>query len=438
MLRAIAIILLLTNCSFDDKTGIWTGESKTIAKKKQNTNIKPVFEKQGKYLKNVNLLPQYNLILNKNSINQKWNQRYLNNANNFGNINFYNKGEYKKFSKISKYSINENILFSNNYLIYSDVKGNIGAYSLKKNRNLFKYNFYKKKFKKIQKKISLVAEANLIYAADNLGYAYCLDLKKNKLVWAKNFQIPFRSNIKIFNNFIFLADEKNKIILLNKNNGNKVDELYTQPAKTVSIFENNLAIDKKGNLLLLNTNGNLYSVNLVNNKVINWVRNLNTEDQVIFNAMPLLVSNEKILITTNDKISLYNTNGIRAWELNINSSVAPVKSGNYIFALNKDNYLMIIEEGNGKIIFSQKLNNIFSEKFDRKYQKKIKEIKHFFVSNKKIFLISENSYLLEMNVGQDIKISSIRKKPFSVASDVLNIKDKLILLSEKKRVFQIY
>ena len=438
MLRAIAIILLLTNCSFDDKTGIWTGESKTIAKKKQNTNIKPVFEKQGKYLKNVNLLPQYNLILNKNSINQKWNQRYLNNANNFGNINFYNKGEYKKFSKISKYSINENILFSNNYLIYSDVKGNIGAYSLKQNRNLFKYNFYKKKFKKIQKKISLVAEANLIYAADNLGYAYCLDLKKNKLVWAKNFQIPFRSNIKIFNNFIFLADEKNKIILLNKNNGNKVDELYTQPAKTVSIFENNLAIDKKGNLLLLNTNGNLYSVNLVNNKVINWVRNLNTEDQVIFNAMPLLVSNEKILITTNDKISLYNTNGIRAWELNINSSVAPVKSGNYIFALNKDNYLMIIEEGNGKIIFSQKLNNIFSEKFDRKYQKKIKEIKHFFVSNKKIFLISENSYLLEMNVGQDIKISSIRKKPFSVASDVLNIKDKLILLSEKKRVFQIY
>ena len=438
MLRAIAIILLLTNCSFDDKTGIWTGESKTIAKKKQNTNIKPVFEKQGKYLKNVNLLPQYNLILNKNSINQKWNQRYLNNANNFGNINFYNKGEYKKFSKISKYSINENILFSNNYLIYSDVKGNIGAYSLKKNRNLFKYNFYKKKFKKIQKKISLVAEANLIYAADNLGYAYCLDLKKNKLVWAKNFQIPFRSNIKIFDNFIFLADEKNKIILLNKNNGNKVDELYTQPAKTVSIFENNLAIDKKGNLLLLNTNGNLYSVNLVNNKVINWVRNLNTEDQVIFNAMPLLVSNEKILITTNDKISLYNTNGIRAWELNINSSVAPVKSGNYIFALNKDNYLMIIEEGNGKIIFSQKLNNIFSEKFDRKYQKKIKEIKHFFVSNKKIFLISENSYLLEMNVGQDIKISSIRKKPFSVASDVLNIKDKLILLSEKKRVFQIY
>ena len=75
----------------------------------------------------------------------------------------------------------------------------------------------------------------------------------------------------------------------------------------INYFENILDGDwieyyRNGNLLMLNTNGNLYSVNFISNKVINWVRNFNTEDQVVFNAMPLLTYNDKILINTDNNI----------------------------------------------------------------------------------------------------------------------------------------
>ena len=55
--------------------------------------------------------------------------------------------------------------------------------------------------------------------------------------------------MKIINETLFLSDEKNKIILINIKNGNKIDELYTQPSQAVSNFESNLAIDNNNNLL---------------------------------------------------------------------------------------------------------------------------------------------------------------------------------------------
>ena len=81
---------------------------------------------------------------------------------------------------------------------------------------------------------------------------------------------------------IFLSDEKNKIILIDVKTGNKIDELYTQPSKTVSKFESNLAIDNKNNLLFLSTSGSLYSINFINNKKINWIQNFKSESEIVF------------------------------------------------------------------------------------------------------------------------------------------------------------
>ena len=61
---------------------------------------------------------------------------------------FLNDGNYKKLSKISNSNINENILVYENNLFFSDHKGNIGVFSLNQNQLIFKFNFYKKKFKK--------------------------------------------------------------------------------------------------------------------------------------------------------------------------------------------------------------------------------------------------------------------------------------------------
>ena len=438
MLKYIILLILIVGCSFDDKTGIWTGENKTVKNNNQNENLKPVFKKQKSYQKEVNLEKDKIFYFDNKRENLNWSQKYLNNSNNFGNINFKNEGKYKKLAKVSKHTLNDDIFFYKNNLIFSDTKGNIGVHSLSENRKISNFNFYQKKFKRVKKKLNIILKENLIYVSDNLGYVYCLDINNNKIIWAKNFLIPFRSNIKIFKNTLFLVDEKNKIILIDLSNGNKIDELYTQPAKAVSIFENNLAFDNKGNLLMLNTNGNLYSVNFINNKIINWVRNFNTEDRVVFNAMPLLVYKEKILITTDNKMSLYTNTGLRLWDLNLSSALTPIKSGNSIYTINKNNYLIIINEKNGEIIFSKKIENILLDFTGKKFVKKIKKISHLFVSNKKLILISDNYFFLEMDLNYQMNTLSVRKKPFSIGSDLISVKDQLILISDKNRLYQLF
>ena len=44
----------------------------------------------------------------------------------------------------------------------------------------------------------MIVEDDFIYVCDNFGYLYALDYKNNKILWAQNYKIPFRSNIKIF------------------------------------------------------------------------------------------------------------------------------------------------------------------------------------------------------------------------------------------------
>ena len=81
----------------------------------------------------------------------------------------------------------------------------------------------KKKFKKYKKRLFIVLDNQKIYVSDNLEiYLYALDYKKQKVIWAKNFGIPFRSNIKIFGNKIFLANQDNIIYCVDALTGEKI------------------------------------------------------------------------------------------------------------------------------------------------------------------------------------------------------------------------
>ena len=50
---------------------------------------------------------------------------------------------------MSAYKTSEHILFSDNNIITSDIKGNIIVFSVKENKKIFRYNFYKKNIEKI-------------------------------------------------------------------------------------------------------------------------------------------------------------------------------------------------------------------------------------------------------------------------------------------------
>ena len=434
----IFFLIFLNNCSFDKKTGIWTGSDR-IAKKDDdnNQNIELVFKKQKNIVEEKELSPDQVIKLDNPISFSNWSQRYQNKSNNVSNILFLNEGNFKKFSKVSNTNIKDNILVDKDNLFFSDNKGNIGVFSLSENQLIYQFNFYKKKMKKNKKIIKLIVKNESIIAADNFGYIYSINFKKQKINWAKNYLVPFRSNLKIIEGILFLSDEKNKVILIDLQNGKKIDELYTQPSKTVSKFESNLAVENNNNLLFLSTNGTLYSLNLINKKVINWIQNFKSENEIVYKGNPIIVKDNDIMISSKDSISLLNLNGARIWDLSIKLSTAPIISGNTIFAINKDNFLICINKNTGNIIYSKNIYSMIKKDFKKNFKKKIKKINNLFLVNKKLLLISDNSYFIELNIEDIINVNSIKKNPFKISSDIIFSKNEMIFVSNSKRIYKV-
>ncbi len=434
----IISLFLINSCSFDNKTGIWTG-SNQIAKKENITtqNTEFIFKKQNNKIEEINLLLEQKIKIDKPKNYSEWSQRFQNKSNSINNAVFLNSGNYQKLAKISNAKINKNILIYKNNLFFSDSKGNIGVFSLKENKLLFKYNFYKKKLKKFKKEINLIVKKNIIIAVDNFGYIYSIDYKQNKIIWAKNFLIPFRSNLKIINETLFLSDEKNKVIMINMMNGNKIDELYTEPSQAVSKFESNLALDNNNNVLFMSTSGILYSLNFFNNKSINWIINFKQESEIIYKGNPITVLNDKIIVSNKDNISLINLNGAKIWDLNIKSNLSPIISGNTIFTVNKDNYLIFINKDTGQIKFSKSIFSLITEEFQKNLKRKIKKINHIYLTGNKLLLISENSYFIEINLQNNIKIESIKKNPFEIFSDIIFYEKEMIFINKSNKIYKV-
>ena len=431
----IFFLIFLNNCSFDKKTGIWIGSDSIVKKDNDNNqNIEFVFKKQKNIIEEKELSPGQVIKLDNPISFSNWRQRYQNKSNNLSNILFLNEGNFKKFSKVSNTNINNNILVDKDNLFFSDYNGNIGVFSLSENQLIYQFNFYKKKMKKNKKIIKLIVKNDSIIAADNFGYIYSINFKKKKIDWAKNYLIPFRSNLKIIEGILFLSDEKNKVILIDLQNGKKIDELYTQPSKTVSKFESNLAVENNNNLLFLSTNGTLYSLNLINKKVINWIQNFKSENEIVYKGNPIIVKDNDIMISSRDSISLLNLNGARIWDLSIKLSTAPIISGNTIFAINKDNFLILINKNTGNIIYSKNIHSMIKKDFKKNFKKKINKL---FLVNNKLLLISDNSYFIELNIEDITNVNSIKKNPFKISSDIIFLKNEMIFVSNSNRIYKV-
>ena len=133
--------------------------------------------------------------------------------------------------------------------------------------------FNKKLFNDEKKIIDLIKSFNIIFVSDNLGYLYAIDYKKDKVIWAKNYKIPFRSNLKLYQNTLIAANKNNSLFFFNKTNGDLLKKIPTEETLIKNEFINNLSISKN-NLFFLNTYGSLYSIN-INLMSVEWFININ-------------------------------------------------------------------------------------------------------------------------------------------------------------------
>ena len=430
------IFIFFQNCSFDNRSGIWKSESKVLKKEDLGnlSQFKDLTSDKSSFKKELSIKDNFNFNLPKIYSNSAWTDIFYNQSNNYENFKYTNLNE-KLFQskKITKNKTDNYILFENNNIISTDQAGNINIYSLKEEKKIFQFFFYKKKFKKDKKILNIILENNVIYVSDNLGYLYSLDLINKKILWAKNFKIPFRSNLKISENKLILSNQNNQIYYINKKEGNLLKLIPTEETIVKNNFKNNISI-YEDSTFFLNTFGSLYSID--NKKMqINWFINLNQTTTLtpsnLFLGNKLIVNQNKIIVTTNNFTYIIESRtGEIIYKKNFSSLIKPLVINNYLFLISKNDLFISFDLNNGEIIYSYNINKKISDFLNTKRRKA--EFKNIFMLNNKIYIFLKNSYVIIFEVNGNIK--KIIKLPFKLNSQPIIIEDSIIFLNFKNKI----
>ena len=434
----LIVFFLFHSCSFDNKTGIWNNNINKSEKNDYFKDFKKISSSVTLFNKIIPADKNLKLRLTKPIINHKWNDIFFDTNNNYKN--FYYSGTNQvllKSRKLSKYKINNYLLIEGDNLITSDVKGNIIVFSINENKILNKYNFYKKKYKKLEKSLNLIVEKDIIYVSDNLGYFYAFNYRKNSIIWAKNFNIPFRSNLKLTADKIFTVDHQNNLYFLKKKDGDILNKIPTEESKLNNKFKNNLALSKPS-LYFLNTYGSLYSIDTRSGR-LKWFRNINQSLDV--NPSNLFIGNEivfhdkKIIVSSNKHTYVIEAkNGSTLMKKDFSLQTKPILTDNILFLITKNNFLIAIDLEKNKILYSYDINKKIAEYFDIKQKKA--EILSFALINSNILIFLRNSFVLKFkNSGELQEIYKLKNKiysnPIFINNSILylNKSNKLIILN---------
>ena len=241
------------------------------------------------YSKEISL--DQNISLSKPKKNLSWEMSGLNHQNFLGNIylsgidNIFLKKKIGK-NKFSLSKVMASLIFKNN-IIFLMIK--VQFLILIKEEINWKKNIYKKIYKKIYKNLVFSIYKNNIYVADNIGFIYAISLSSGKLVWIKNYGIPLKSNIKIFDNKIFLINQDNRIFCLNAKDGSKIWDILSISSFIKSQNLLSLAVSKKGDVIVINSSGDLFKINGSNGNIY-W--SLNTLGSMLADATDFFKSSK--------------------------------------------------------------------------------------------------------------------------------------------------
>ena len=430
----IIIFFFLNNCSFDKKSGIWKNESQNLNKEsKLFSEFENISSTKDEFYKIIELDKNYKFSKNKLITNTSWKDIYYFEDNNLKNFNYDNQNQLIfKSKKLTKYKTNNYILYEKDNIITSDVKGNVIVFSVKENKEIIKFNFYKKRYKKNTLNLNLAIENSIIYVSDNLGFIYAFDYKNSKLLWAQDYKIPLNSNIKITQDKIILADQNNSILFIDKKNGINLKVLPTEISIIKKNFINNLAV-YRNNVIFLNTYGSLYSFN-INLMKINWFINLNQSLDInsnnLFSSNQVQIVKNKVYVPTGNNLYVLDLlSGAVVIKKDFSSILRPIVLDNVLYSID-NNFLISMDLNTEKILYSYDINERISNFLD--IDKKKVEFHDLIFMNNQIFIFLKNSYILKFNVNGNL--SEINKLPAKIISKPIIVNKVLIFLDKKNKV----
>ena len=435
------IFILLVNCSFDNKTGIWSGSKKEKRRiselekeQKQTKVVDYIYSSKSVYSKEISLTKK--ISISNSRKNLSWRMSSLNQQNFLGNIylsgidNIFLKKKIGKNKFPMSKIISSPLVFENN-IIFSDNNGTI--FNINQNGEInWKKNIYKKIYKKVYKNLVFSIYQNNIYVADNIGFIYSIGLNNGKLVWIKNHGIPIKSNIKIYKNKIFLINQDNRILCFNTKNGSKIWDIRSVPSfiKLQNFLSS--AISKQGDVIAINSSGDLLKVNANNGKIA-W--SLNTLESTLahatdfFKSSEIVIIDDNIIVSSKSSLFSYNLNtGYTNWKQEVSSIGAPIIDGKNIFILTDNGYFVIIDKDTGIIISSTNILKILKKK------KQETKITGFIMGSGKIYSVTSNGYLIVSSPVSG-KVEYFKKIGDPVTSAPIINNGKLYILTRNSSIY---
>ena len=431
---SLIILLFLCSCSFDNKTGIWKNENSLTKKSNDLFKDFELISSSNEIFNEIILYnKEYEIFLDPLINNKKWNDIFLYKNNNLNNFKLKNLNqEVFRSKKLTKHNLNNYTLFENNHLINSDEKGNLIIFSITTNE-IIKFNFYKDKFKKIKKYLNFYVERNIIYVSDNLGYLYAYDYILKKILWAKNYKIPFRSNLKVSKNDLIAANQNNNLYFFNKKNGEILKNIPTEETPIKNSFVNNLSLSNNS-LFFFNTYGSLYSLDL-ESKEISWFINLNQSLELnpgnLFLGNQIVNNNQKIVVSSSKNTHVIDiATGSIIYTKNFSSIIKPIISKNISFLITRNDLLVAIDLSSGEIIYSYDINEKISKFF--KIKKKKVFFKEMMLVNNDILVFLNNSYVLNFEKNGELK--DVFTLPSKIYTSPIIIENSILYLTSRNKL----
>ena len=428
ILGLFLVFILISNCSLDKKSGLWT-ESKKI-ETVNDLVINELFKNEEALNKEFNSNVKIQLKSNptKNS--------FVNNLNNNNGRVSYN-GSLKsisrfKFSTIDNFDqIEPEILFDEDNIIFFENKGSIFNFD-KFSKLIWKKNFYKKFEKKAKPELSLANDKKTLIVADNLAKYYAMNIKTGELIWTKTNAAPFNSQIKIYDDKFFVTDFDNVLRCYSIKDGSELWNVKTDTAFIKSKKKLSLVI-LNGNIYFNNSIGDISAVDIQTGNLI-WQTptqsSLIYENSFLLETSDLIADDDAILLSNNrnEFFSFSANTGALNWQQKINSNIRPTLIENLIFTVTIEGFLVVIDNKTGNII---RITNVF-DKIKKNKRSKIKPV-GFIVGTKNIYLTTDNGLLILIDISSG-RSSSILKvdnekisRPFILNKNLFIIKDNSII-----------
>ena len=388
----LIFFIFLNNCSFSDRAGIW---SQNESLQSSNSKIETLFKKQQitKDEFNTNFLIQTPLKLINNQ------QEFGANSSGFLNKNLdFKKISRYKFSKIDNFDFfDPTLVFYNNDLVFFDKKGSILRFD-DNSKIIWKKNYYTKVEKKISPILNFSIKDDTLIVTDNLSKYYALDLETGEILWSKNHNTIFISEIKIDNDKFYVIDSNNVLNCFSIKDGSKIWEFKSEFELIKSQKKLSIVYDEQ-NIYFYNSTGNLYSLDKNSGNLV-WITPTKDTDNFfesfLFRTSKILLNEDQLFFSNNQNtfFAIDKNSGFINWKHNINSEIKPTVVDNVIFTISSEGLFFVIDKVSGNIL---RITDVFSQ-FKKKKRNKVKPT-GMIVDINKVYLTLDNGRIIVVNIN---------------------------------------